>query len=313
MLLKLPFDFAPLQNPLSYKSGITLVGSCFAEHIGNKLLQHRFRVAINPHGIVFNPLSIAQSLNDCLNEKKYSQTELIQSNDLWHSFNHHGSFSDVNADIVLENINSRIAGFHKELQQSSHLIFTFGSAWVYELRETKNIVANCHKMSATLFEKRLLAVNEIVENYSALFQHQTLKSKSIILSVSPVRYVRDGLIENNLSKAVLLQAVQELKKLFSNVQYFPSYEIVIDELRDYRFFEKDLVHPNALAIDYVWQRFAETSMNNETQQFVKDMEQLNAMLAHKPLHKGTSEYEKFTESTQKKTDEMKIKYAEIEF
>lgn len=305
MLFKLPFDFAPLQNAISYKQKIVLIGSCFAEHIGNKLVQHRFYVATNPHGILFNPESIGVCLFNCINNKKYTKEELTQHNELWHSFNHHGSFSDVEADNVLENINNSIATFHEMLKESSHLILTFGSAWVYELKESKSIVANCHKMPATLFEKRLLSVDEIVETYSALFQHSALKNKNIILSVSPVRYVRDGLVENNLSKSILLQAVHELKEKFSNIQYFPSYEIVIDELRDYRFFEKDLVHPSALAIDYVWQRFVETSMDKETQQFVKDVEQLNAMLAHKPLHKGTSEYIKFIESTKKKEEELK--------
>lgn len=290
-----------------------LLGSCFVEHIGHKLSQLQFKAITNPHGILFNPLSIANSLEDIVNKKKYTETDLVFHGELWHSFNHHGRFSAVSTHQILHNINIEIEKANQLINQSSVIVITFGSAWVYELSGQSKVVANCHKMPTSTFTKRLLQADEIVKTYERLFEHPLLKGKQVIFTLSPVRYVRDGLIENNRSKAVLLQAIHTLTAQLPQAYYFPSYEIVIDELRDYRFFENDLVHPNQTAIDYVWERFSKAVFDTNTQQFIQDMESLLSAAQHRPLHPDTMAYQSFCATNRATIQKMKNQYPEVDF
>lgn len=313
--MKFSLDFSLPAYPvrLSYREPVLLVGSCFAEHIGACLQQHRFDVITNPNGIVFNPISMATQIASYLSEKKYEEADLFHHNGLWHSWHHHGSFAGMEVNDTLALINDARLAASAQLKHAGWVMLTFGSAWVYERKETGEVVANCHKVPSQHFNKRLLSVEEIVSAYDELLKQEIFADKKVMISISPVRYVRDGMIENNLGKAVLLQAAHALVQQHENVFYFPAYEIVIDELRDYRFFDKDLVHPNTLAIEYVWERFAAGAMDEQTQAFVKEVGVLHSALQHRPLHPGTDAYAKFKEQTAARLKQLQEKYPGVSF
>lgn len=269
-------------------SEMVLMGSCFTEHIGNKLNQAGFKTAINPFGILFNPLSIANSIHRILNLEVYKKEDLILNQEgRFVSLDHHGRFSGHEADKVIEEINASLLAANHSIKTADVMIITLGSAWVYKHLEKNKIVANCHKIANHQFEKQLLSIDSIV---TAL--NQTIKAikiqnpgLGIVFTISPVKHLRDGVIENQRSKATLILALNEvLKSGDETLYYFPAYEIVTDELRDYRFFETDHAHPNQLAIDYVWQRFTETCFTEKALEKATEAENLNKSLAHKILH-----------------------------
>jgi hypothetical protein len=301
------------QRSINYKDAILLSGSCFAEQMGHKLISHRFNVNVNTHGILYNPVSLAESMLDVIQNKIYVTDELTGAKDLWFSWKHHGKFADTKPEGALVMMNHAIAAGHQTLATASHVVFTWGSAWVYQLKSSGQVVANCHKMPSDLFVKRLLSVDEIVHSYNTLLQHPILKDKQVVFSVSPVRYLRDGLVENNLSKAILLQAAHNLCKMHGHAFYFPAYEMIIDVLRDYRFYERDMLHPNVIAIDFVWEQFCEACMDSSTQQFVQEMNELNLMMAHTLLHPNTTEASVFLAHRASKIYQLKNRYPEINF
>ncbi|MBC7862335.1 MAG: GSCFA domain-containing protein, partial [Bacteroidia bacterium] len=271
MKFQLDFSFSSHQK-ISCKDQVTLLGSCFAESIGEKFERNKFHSLTNPYGIIFNPLSLATCISEIISEKKYSENELIQQNGLWHSFQHHGSFSFPDKNSALQKINSEIERAAVALKKPGWLIVTFGSAFVYTHTKTERTVANCHKIPGTEFEKKLLTTAEIVAAWKE--QLASLKKFNpylkILFTVSPVRYLRDGLIENNISKSTLLLAVHELCKDHNTV-YFPAYELVNDVLRDYRFFKEDMVHPTQQAVDFVWQKFSDAMLDEESKSALKEV------------------------------------------
>lgn len=294
MEFKLQFDIKPPETRINISEDILLIGSCFAENIGIRLIENKFKSLINPNGILFNPISILNAIKSYKDEKIFSDNDLLFFNELWHSWEHHGDFSDMEKGNVIAKINTSQQQASVHFNKAKHIVITFGSAYVYELNDTKNIVANCHKFPQQNFTKRILSVDEIIEAFenSGLANEQ----KQIILTVSPVRYLRDGLIENNLSKSVLIQAVHELLKKYNHVFYFPAYEIVIDELRDYRFFEDDFLHPNKLAVDYVWERFVETIFDEDTKNIGKEISKIIHAKNHKPFNRLTKSHQLFLEN-----------------
>lgn len=309
----LEFNVPQLKKKINYSNPILLSGSCFAEQMGNILSEHRFHVSANPHGILYNPLSIARGITDLLQNKTYTIADITEGRELWFSWHHHGKFSANTPDAVLAMLNNEISDVQPALKSASHIVITFGSAWVYQLKSSDMVVANCHKMPAELFNKRLLSVDEIVRTYLDMLNHPLLKEKQIILSVSPVRYVRDGLVENNLSKAILLQAVHAVCRQNAHAFYFPAYEIIVDQLRDYRFFESDLVHPNQIAIDEVWRQFVGACMDKPTDEFVKEMGELNRLLSHSLIHADTPQSQIFLKKRLAKVKELKSRYPEIDW
>lgn len=310
MELILHFPVKPPAAQINLKDTILLMGSCFAEEIGQKMHDRRFNVHINPHGILYNPLSLAQAADDYLTAKVYSQDDLIQHDGLWHSFRHHGRFSQPDADAVLQHINSEIGRAHAQLKAARWLILTFGSAFVYQHKKSSAPVANCHKVPAAEFEKLLLNKQTIVTAWEE--QLQTLKKSNpqlnILFTISPVRYVRDGVVENNRSKGILIDALHTLVERHSNCFYFPAYEIVIDELRDYRFFKDDLVHPNHLAVNYVWEKFAGAMCDPATRQFLAEYEPLHRGLQHRPLQQNSAEHQRFRVQLEENTRALEKKY-----
>ncbi|MGZ3863450.1 MAG: GSCFA domain-containing protein [Bacteroidia bacterium] len=311
MELILPFNIKPADKQVNIKDSIVLMGSCFAEEIGLKLKERRFNALLNPHGILFNPLSLVEALEDYGTKKEYTQKDIFPANELWHSFKHHGAFSNSDNLKCLQHINMAIDIANARLKNCKWLIVTFGSAHAYRLKENNALVANCHKVPAGNFTKTLLTKEEIVSAWQK--QIENLKKSNpeinILFTVSPVRYIRDGIIENNRSKAVLLDCVHALAEQNANCFYFPAYEIVIDELRDYRFFKEDLVHPNELAINYVWEKFVNTFCDTETKNFLAEYEPLLRGMHHRPSQEGTEAHKKFKADLNEKIKAISKKYS----
>ena len=299
------------ENSIGYRDSLFLIGSCFSENMGAKLNTHLFKVFENPHGILFNPISVAQSLSDCIHNKQYTEADLFQLNEVWNSWQHHSRFSGINSKEALDKINNSIAKAHTFLKTADHIVITLGSAWVYQLNSQSPhaaglVVANNHKAPATWFDKALmkpdalvLLLNKMVKDLLQFNPHL-----QIIFTISPVRHLREGLVENNRSKAVLIQAVHEIVDSTENVAYFPSYEYVIDDLRDYRFYAEDLVHPNYAASNYVWEKWVETYMNEETQGIMKQVAELQLAVQHKPFFAGSSQHKEFLQNCIAKSERL---------
>lgn len=299
------------ENSIGYRDSLFLIGSCFSENMGAKLNTHLFKVFENPHGILFNPISVAQSLSDCIHNKQYTEADLFQLNEVWNSWQHHSRFSDLSSKEALDKINNSIAKAHTFLKTADHIVITLGSAWVYQLNSQSPhaaglVVANNHKAPATWFDKALmkpealvLLLNKMVKDLLQFNPHL-----QIIFTISPVRHLREGLVENNRSKAVLIQAVHEIVDSTENVAYFPSYEYVIDDLRDYRFYAEDLVHPNYAASNYVWEKWVETYMNEETQGIMKQVAELQLAVQHKPFFAGSTQHKEFLQNCITKSERL---------
>jgi hypothetical protein len=272
---------------ISYRTPHFLIGSCFAENIGEKFRSHFFSSRVNPFGIIFNPHSIAGALNSIINKKTFSEQHLVVQNEIYHCLHHHSSFSNADKTSSLEKINTELSLAHEALKKSSWLIVTFGSAFAWRFKKTGEIVANCHKIPGTEFEKVFLPANEIVSGWKNCLDllQKFNPGLKVLFTVSPVRYIRDGLTENNRSKASLLTAVHKLtdsKKSF----YFPAYELVNDVLRDYRFFKEDMVHPTQQAIDFVWEKFCEGMFDDESLKILEDVKAYRQLSEHRPLFGG---------------------------
>jgi hypothetical protein len=280
------------------------LGSCFAENIGKKLGDAFFLTEVNPFGVLYNPISIRNSIELLLENKPFTQESVFENKGLWQSFSHSSLFSDISAEKCLTNINKRFEIACKFLQKTDILLITFGTAWVFEEQKSGSVVSNCHKLPASCFNRRRLNVDEIVDEYSKLINELTIKQPNLklIFSVSPIRHWKDGAHENNISKSTLLLAIEILQKKFPQVDYFPAYEIQMDELRDYRFYAADMLHPSDVAVDYIWSRFSENYFDQTTLGIMKELERLSAGLAHRPMHPESMEFYKF----QQKMNEQKI-------
>ena len=311
MDLILTFPIKKFDKPLNINQGILLVGSCFAAEVGIKLSERKFDTVVNPHGILYNPLSICQAVTDYVKKRTYTQQDIFLHDELWRSFNHHGRFSDVKPGVCLTKINQEIDRAHHQLKNAKWLLVTFGSAFAY--KHNSGIVANCHKLPASQFEKILLSKEQIVDAWQK--QINLLKEFNpqlqILFTVSPVRYIRDGVIENNRSKGILFDSVHSLIEQNTNLFYFPAYEIVIDELRGYRFFKEDLVHPSSQAINYVWQKFVDAACDEETKNFMADYMPILKSLNHRYVHGDTFVSVKFREQLEEKVTLLRKKYPSI--
>ena len=306
--LKLTLDAKPASHKINYGERLLLMGSCFTENIGLKLQAHLFETLENSHGILFNPVSVQNALMDIIANKKYTELDLFLLNDVWNSWHHHSRFSGVTQTEALDKMNGAIQEAHSYLKSAHHLVITLGSAWLYTLNENVPnhmgmVVANNHKAPANWFTRKLLQPQELLSNLQSLVA--ALQSFNpnlhIVFTISPVRHLREGLVENNRSKAVLIQAVHDLVSMEKNIEYFPAYEYVIDDLRDYRFYSEDLVHPNYAATQYVWEKLVDTYMSAETQSMMKQVAELQLAFNHKPFFSGSTEHQKFLLSYIEKT------------
>ena len=303
-------DIPNSELKISYESRILTLGSCFAQNIGTKLKEDYFETEINPFGVLYNPISIANSILLLLEKKVFTKEDIFQYNDLWQSFSHSSLFSDVSVDKCLEKISLPFKRNSEFIKLTDILLITFGTAWVYEEKKSGIVVSNCHKLPAKNFIRRRLTIDEIVKVYKSLIIKlaQLNPRIKIIFSVSPVRHWKDGAHENNISKSTLLLAIDELQKTNEQVYYFPAYEIQIDELRDYRFYSNDMFHPSEVAIDYIWKRFSETYFDDLTNKMKAEFEQFTNDLNHRPLFPDSNEFLKFQHNILKKKDLLKTKY-----
>ncbi|MES2379951.1 MAG: GSCFA domain-containing protein [Bacteroidota bacterium] len=311
MKFSIDYNIKPLANTLNMNDSMLAVGSCFAENMAAKMQENGFNIMLNPNGIVFNPHSIFSHLQDYVGNKNLTEEELVLHDGLWHSMQHHGSFSSADKAKLIANVNTQIAQAHNQLKQADWLFITLGSAWVYEYLPTQKKVTNNHKLSADLFNKKLLSIDELYNQFETVWQSikQINPTIKMLWSVSPVRYVRDGLYENNISKSILHLLVHQIVNTNpTNCFYFPAYEIVIDELRDYRFYKEDLVHPNELAINYVWQKFTATCFDKNSIDYLNDFQKYNMLINHKPLHTDSVSYQKYKEQCAHLRDYINNKY-----
>ena len=288
------------EKKIGYQDSILLLGSCFADNIGDKFSEHYFQATVNPYGTLYNPASIATSLLPISS----NLLPVCYHNGLWHSMMHHGSFSHTNKEEVLRRCQESREVMSNALKEASTIIITFGTAWVYEWNG--EVVANCHKLPANQFNRTRLTVDEIVEQWQSIIEQ--MPDKHWIFTVSPIRHIKDGLHENQISKAILLQAVDCLTANNAMVSYFPSYEIMLDELRDYRFYAEDMVHPSQVAVDYIWQRFVDTYMTADTQNEMRSLHQLWRDRHHRFLHPETEEAKDFAQRTEIRLQNLKKRY-----
>ncbi|MDP5107166.1 MAG: GSCFA domain-containing protein [Polaribacter sp.] len=290
------------RNLIDYQSKILMLGSCFSENIGDKLSYFKFQAAQNPFGILFHPKAIENLITNAINENEYLDDDLIFQNEIWHSFDAHSSLSSSNKNELLASLNSTILATNKKLKEASHIIITLGTSWVYRFIETDTVVANCHKIPQKKFLKELLTVDEITETLEAIIA--LLKSVNtninVLFTVSPIRHLKDGFIENTQSKSHLITAIHQVIDARNNTYYFPSYEIMMDELRDYRFYAEDMVHPNKTAINYIWQKFTDVWFDEKTAVTMKEIDIIQKGILHRPFQENTDQHQQFLKNLEEK-------------
>ena len=296
---------------IDYATPTLIVGSCFAQNIGAKLAQMHLPVDINPCGVAFNPVSIANTFDLITERLAVSEQSILQNGELWCSLYHSTLFSATERNGLLDNIESRLAPAKALFKEAKYLIITLGTAWVYRHKASNIIVNNCHKLPEHNFVRELLSVEQCVEILSRVFLQSDFSNKQIILTVSPVRHVKDTLHGNNISKSTLLLAVDKLVQNMPNVHYFPAYEIVVDELRDYRFYAEDLVHPSQMAVDYIWEKFSTWAFDKATLQIAAELNKIDSAMAHRPVNPNSEQHRIFRQQMLDKVVNLQKKYPHI--
>lgn len=291
------------------------MGSCFTENIGNKMVDLKLPALVNPFGVLYNPVSVRQSLEIILDKRNFEAKDLGFFNDQWFSFYHDTEFSNPDKQECLNTINKRLDYAREHLKSAEYLIITFGTAWVYEYIESGKVVSNCHKIPAKEFNRFKLGVEDIFVQWAKLLNRMEDYNPDlkIIFTVSPVRHWKDGAVQNQLSKSTLILAIQQLLKIFDNIEYFPAYEIMMDDLRDYRFYADDMLHPSKVAIDYIWEQFSETYFNKETAQIIKEVNKIILAENHRPLNPNTKNHKKFLEDCAYQKELLLKKYPFLKF
>jgi len=305
----------PSKNKISYHTPVLFMGSCFTENIGNRMRDLKFPVLINPFGVLYNPVSVRQSLEIILDKRDFNENDLGFFNEQWFSFYHDTEFSDPDKEKCLDNINSRLKLAREQLKSAQYLIVTFGTAWVYEYIKYGRVVSNCHKIPAKEFERYKLGVEDIFVQWAKLINRieEFNPELKIIFTVSPVRHWKDGAIQNQLSKSTLILAIHQLQKIFENIDYFPSYEIMMDDLRDYRFYTDDMLHPSTLAINYIWEQFSETYFEKETIHIVNEVNKIVLAENHRPINPNTENHQRFLQKLANQKQQLEKKYPFVKF
>ncbi|SER04759.1 GSCFA family protein [Hyunsoonleella jejuensis] len=303
-------------NLINYESNILLLGSCFSENIGKKFDYFKFKNVQNPFGILFHPNAIETLLSLAVNEKVYSESDIFYHNEQWHCFDAHSKLSNISKEHLLEDLNTQIRRTKTNIQKATHIIITCGTSWVYRLLEANSIVANCHKVPQKEFEKRLLSVEEVkqsLQNIVALISSVNSNAE-IIFTVSPIRHLKDGFIENAQSKAHLVSAIHNVINTVKNlVCYFPSYEIMMDELRDYRFYAEDMIHPNQTAINYIWQQFKFVWICNTAYKIMDEVDSIQKGLHHKPFNPNSEANQSFIKKIEARKKALKLQFPHMVF
>ena len=302
-------------KPIDYNSKIILLGSCFSDNIGQKLSYHKFQSILNPFGILFHPRAIETIIKNAITKEEYTEKDIFFFNERWQSFTAHSKLSSSSKEEIIEKLNKASASINTALKSSTHIIITLGTSWVYRLLESDKIVANCHKVSQHKFKKELLSIVEINKSLSSIISliRKVNPDINFIFTVSPIRHLKDGFIENQQSKSHLISALHQIIKNQENTFYFPSYEIMMDELRDYRFYKEDMIHPNQIAINYIWEKFYENWLSDEAIDLKKEVIKIQRGLEHKPFNPDSKKHQQFLSSLQGKIEILKKKYAHISF
>ena len=315
MELLLPFQVVPSPIKISYTDKILFIGSCFSEEIGKHMKDLKFDLVQNPNGILYDPLSISAALKSYIQNKQFAESDLYFLHELWHSWDHHSIFSGPDKQSVLQNINRARSGAHQYLKGASWVIITLGTSYHYYLKESLIPVANCHKAPAALFQKKLLEIELIIAELTAVISDiQSFNPNlKIIFTISPVRHVRDGVIENNRSKAKLIEAIHSITGATKNVFYFPAYELIIDVLRDYRFYKDDLVHPTGAATRFVFDNFCNVYLDEAGKNLLEDIRQVVAAVNHRPFHEESTAHKNFLTAQLEKIKKIAEKFPSIDF
>lgn len=303
------------RNPIDYQSKLLLLGSCFSENIGKKLNYFKFQSYQNPFGILFHPKAIETFITNTINEKEYTEDGIFNLNERWHCYDSHSQLSNASKETLLENLNNAIKQTHQQLTETNHIVITLGTAWVYRFIESDTIVANCHKVPQKKFLKELLSVEEIIESLESIIAliRSVNPSVSFIFTVSPVRHLKDGFVQNQQSKAHLISAVQQVVEPRKRIHYFPSYEIMMDELRDYRFYEGDMIHPNQTAINYIWEKFAKTWVSESAHFVMNQVDSIQKRLSHKPFNPNSEAHQQFLQQIDSDIQELTKDFPFISF
>lgn len=307
----------PLQRSsaaIDYESRLLLIGSCFAEHMAGKLHYYRYQLVSNPFGILFHPKAIENLVRRSLSGDRYMENELFYLNEAWHSFDAHSDLSSSSNDKTLKNLNRALIKTREQILEATHVIITLGTAWIYRNTSSKRIVANCHKVPQKEFSKELLSVDSLMESLNSILEmiKTANQNAAVIFTVSPVRHLKDGFVENARSKAHLITAIHQL--MFNEqVHYFPSYELVMDELRDYRFYTKDMVHPNEVAVDYIWDRFKEVWIDPHSFPIMEAVEQVQKGLQHRPFNPESEKHQIFLKNLDSMIQKLRSAYPHMDF
>jgi hypothetical protein len=315
MNLTTKVPIAKYQSPIDYNSKIISFGSCFAENMGEKFDYFKFQNCVNPFGIIFNPVSIEKLIHRAINKIEFVENDIFFHNERWHCFEVHSDLSASSSELLLANLNKVLHSFRSQFQEATHLILTFGTSWVYRHKISGAIVANCHKVPQNQFDKEILAV-EIIENSikNNINLIQSINPNcNFIFTISPVRHIKDGFVENQRSKAHLITALQSAICNLQSAIYFPSYEIVMDELRDYRFYAVDMLHPNQTAIDYIWIKFFENYVDEKEFVTMQQVCDIQKALHHKPFNPNSENHQKFLKNLNQKITTLVSKYPQIQF
>lgn len=303
------------KKQIDYNSKLVLLGSCFSENIGNKFKYYKFQSTQNPFGILFQPKAIENLVSNAITKKEYNENDVFLHNEQWHCFDAHSVKSNSKKGIVLADLDNAIKKTEGELINASHVIITLGTSWVYRFLKNNHIVANCHKIPQKEFSKELLSTEEIYKSLASI--HQLIKKVnnkvSIVFTVSPVRHIKDGFIENQRSKAHLISGIHHYIDNSENTYYFPSYEIMMDELRDYRFYKEDMLHPNSTAINYIWEKFKQVWITKEAQKTMEEVNTIQKGLAHKPFNPSSEQHEKFLKKLAQKKETLQKVFPFIKF
>jgi len=304
------------KNPIDYNSKIVSLGSCFAVNMEEKLDYFKFESSCNPFGILFHPLAIEKLIDFAVSEKQFTDKNVFFHNERWHCFDVHSDLSNSSQSALITNLNATVIATKLQLQAATHIIITYGTSWVYRNLSTNEIVANCHKVPQNEFSKEILSIEAIeksMRNTLDLIQ-KINPNVSFIFTVSPVRHLKDGFVENQVSKAHLISAIHKtINDKPKTINYFPSYEIMMDELRDYRFYAEDMIHPNSVAIDYIWERFSETSISEESQLVMIEVEAIQRGLAHRPFNPNSESHQQFLSKLNDKMVKLQKQFPKIQF
>jgi len=311
-----PVELPDFKNKMGYRHQSMMIGSCFAESIGTFLQELCLPIMVNPFGVLYNPFSIANSLDLLLTGKAFTGQDLFYSNGVYNSFSHHSRFSSSDQSNTVEIINKQAAEATGILRKCHHLFITFGTSWVFKNKTNGIVVSNCHKLPAATFERYRLSVSQIIETWIPLIDkmRNTNPDLHLVFTVSPIRHLKDGAHENQLSKSTLLLAIDELRSKYGDeiISYFPSYELLLDELRDYRFYAADMNHPSEVAVDFIREKFVASILDNEAITFSAELENILSALKHKTLNNNDNRYVLFIENQIEKTMQLQIKYPFID-